>query len=142
MPSTTTNRNPLAGSRWDADRGPRGSWRDRLRRVPGWGHCFRGGVFLGGLALLVAGAAAWMLTALLTMPLVFAGLWLWASEFEWGRRIFHAFVRRGRRMLKDVAARPRRWAGVTVTGLAAGAGAYWVIGRYDLVSAALGAVGL
>jgi hypothetical protein len=87
---------------------------------------FRAGVFVAGLVLVVVSAVAWLLSALLAAPAMFLGLWVWAQEFHWARRLFRAFLHRARALWARMRARPVRWTLITVGGIAAAWGAYWV----------------
>lgn len=69
-------------------------------------------------------------SVLLTVPPVFAGLWVWSGESDCGYRLFHSFLRRARSLWSRVQQRPGRWAVMTLIGLAAGAAGYWLIGHY------------
>jgi len=83
-----------------------------------------------GLLLVLVGVAMWLFSVLLTVPPIFAGLWVWSREFDWGHRLFHAFLRRARSLWSRVKQRPRRWTALTVTGVVAGAAAYWGIAHH------------
>ncbi len=120
----------------------RDGWRERLRRFPVRNRCYRGLVFIGGLVLVVVGGVLWMFSVVLMLPVALAGLWLWSTEFLWGRRLFRAFVGWGRRLWKRIKARPRRWTMITLASIATGALAYWLIGRSGLLEHARTAIGL
>ena len=117
-------------------------WRRRLRLRPGWQRCYRSVVFFAGLLLVLAAAALWLFSVLLMLPLVLAGLWLWATEFGWGRRLFEAVRDRARRLRRRATAHPTRWALLTSGGLAAGGATAWALGRFQLLDRAMTAVGL
>jgi hypothetical protein len=91
---------------------------------------YRAGTFVVGLLLVLVGLAMWLFSVLLTVPPIFAGLWVWSREFDWGHRLFHAFLRRARSLWSRVKQRPARWALMTVTGVAAGAAGYWLMAQY------------
>ena len=97
--------------------------RHRLLRV---------GVFVVGLLLILVGVVMWLVSALLAVPPVFVGLWLWSREFHWGHRLFKAFLGRARSLSSRVKARPMRWAVVTVAGVGVAWALYWVWGHYGL----------
>lgn len=143
MASTVTHdaEDACADERPDAPERAEG-WRSRLRRTRGVGTCFRCGVFAGGLVLVLVGVAMWMFTILLTLPLAFAGVWLWSTEFGWGRRLHAALTRRARRVWAGVRARPVRAVVLTALGWAACTGAYWAATHGSEVSRAARAVGL
>ena len=122
------------------DCGP--AWRERLRRRPGWQRCYRAGVFAAGLVLVVLAATLWALSVLLMLPLVLAGLWVWSTEFGWGRRLFEAVRKRARRLRARVTARPARWVLITLGGLAAGVAGSWALGHFRLLNRVKTAIGL
>ncbi len=139
---TPTYEGPHGSGRASRPRDPRHGWRAWLRRKPAVGPCFRFGVFLAGLVLVLAGAALWLFSALLTLPPVLAGLWIWSKEFHWGHRLFHAFLHRARRVWASVRVRPLRWSVLTAVGVASGAGGSWAIGHFHLLHRATHALGL
>ena len=96
-----------------------------FRRSRGRHHPFRVGVFVAGLLLLLVGAVAWLLSALLAAPPTLLGLWVWSKEFHWAHRLLTWFRRRCAALWTRVRARPFRWTLITVGGVAAGWGAYW-----------------
>jgi uncharacterized protein (TIGR02611 family) len=60
--------------------------RSRVRRLPGGHHLWRTGVFLVGLAVVLAGAI------MLVVPgpgwaVIFLGVGIWATEFLWARSL-------------------------------------------------------
>jgi hypothetical protein len=93
----------------------------------------RVGVFALGLLLVLAGAAAWLVSALLSLPAVFLGLWVWSREFHWGHRLFTAFSRSASSLWSRAKARPVRWALITVGGVVVAWGAYWALGHFRLL---------
>lgn len=114
------------------------------RRSGWWSWCrenrrrhrlLRVGVFVVGLLLILVGAAMWLFSALLAVPPVFIGLWLWSREFHWGHRLFRAFLRVTRSLASRVKARPMRWAVITVVGVGAAWGGFWAWGHYGLPTA-------
>ncbi len=117
-------------------------WRERLRHKPRLLRCYRGSVFVAGLVCVAAAAVLWTLSLLLALPPAFAGLWLWATEFAWGRRLFHGFRKRARLLWRRAKARPRRWGALTVGGLLTGAGASWAVVEFGLLNSVTAAVGL
>jgi hypothetical protein len=90
-------------------------------------RALRVGVFVVGLLLVLAGAAAWLVSALLSLPAVFLGLWVWSREFHWGHRLFKGFLRHARSLWSRVKARPLRWALITIAGVGSAWGAYWAL---------------
>ena len=90
-------------------------WRAKVARTPGLDHCFRAGVFLVGLIVVVGGAALWLFSTLVTTPVILAGLWIWSWEFVWARRLLHKFSYWLSRFWKRVRRRPTKW--TVVTGL-------------------------
>ncbi|WP_200936369.1 hypothetical protein [Marmoricola sp. Leaf446] len=112
-------------------RGPeRRPWRHFVGTVVPADLGLRSGVFALGLALVLAGCALWIFSGLLTVPLVFAGLWVWSWEFAWARRLLHGFRSWVRSRVRGIRERPRRWAAMTVTTLAVTAGCYWAFLSY------------
>ena len=93
MPSISTEGRP-AGSGivvrpgGCASRSGRWTW---LREERGRHLLFRAGVSLVGLLLILAGAAMCLLSALLAIPPVFLGVWVWSREFHWGHELSRAF---------------------------------------------------
>lgn len=102
-------------------------WRARLRSRAGLNRCYRCGVFLAGLAVVLAGCALWLLSVLAAVPAVLAGVWLWSKEFVWGRRLLAALKDYGNRLWKRVKRRPLRWAAITAAGFALGAASCWFV---------------
>ena len=113
-----------------------------MRRKPAVGPCFRGGVFLAGLVLVLVGAALWMFSVLLTLPPLFAGLWIWSSEFRWGHRLLRIFTGHAHQLWGRVRARPLRWSARTVLGVASGAAASWAASHFHLLHRVTVAAGL
>ena len=91
---------------------------------------FRAGVFIAGLLLVLTGAAMWLVSALLSAPPVFIGLWMWSREFHWGHRLFKAFLHKTRSLWSRAKARPLRWAIITVGGIGLAWAAYWAVRHY------------
>lgn len=108
----------------DADSG----WRARLRNRAGLDRCYRCGVFVAGLVVVLAGCALWLLSVLAAVPAVLAGVWLWSREFEWGRRLLAGVKRYGARLWKRARRRPLRWSIMTAAGLALGAASFRFVG--------------
>ncbi len=100
-------------------------WRERVRRTTGANFGLRALVFVAGLVLVLAGAAMWLFSGLLTAPLVLAGLWVWSWEFAWARRLQHRFRLHVRALWKRVRRRPARWTLATLSSIAVGAVGYW-----------------
>jgi hypothetical protein len=94
---------------------------------------FRAGVFVVGLLLVLVGAAMWLLSLLLALPPVFVGLWVWSREFQWGHRLFRAFLRRASSLWSRVKSRPVRWAIITLGGVSVAWVGSWAWGHYGLV---------
>lgn len=122
-------------------RRPAPAWRQRLHLVPGASRCFRVGVFVVGALLVLAGAALWMLSLLLCLPVLLAGLWTWSREFHWGARLHHGVLDRARHAWASARARPRRWAAATTAGLVAGASATWAGDHFHVVDRVVTALG-
>ena len=118
--------NATAAGAPDGDKSDSG-WRERLRSRAGLNRCYRGGVFLAGLAVVLVGCALWLLSVLAAVPAVLAGVWLWSKEFEWRRRLLAVLKRYGFRLWKRVKRRPLRWAVITAAGLALGATSYLLV---------------
>lgn len=117
-------------------------WHDRLRRAPGARACWRGAVFVVGLLLVLAGSAMWAFSILLTLPPVYAGVWIWSTEFAWGRWLLDAVKGRARRLWSRVRAHPLRWVALTAAGACGAAATHAAVGRFDLMEKATTAVGL
>lgn len=84
-------------------------------------------MFLLGSALTLLGVAAWLLSVLLTAPLLLAGLWVWSHEFHWAGRLLgrcHSWTGSLRRR---VEARPVRWGLMTATSIGGSGTAYWLL---------------
>ncbi len=90
-------------------------------------RCYRCGVFLAGLAVVLAGCAVWLLSVLAAVPAVLAGVLLWSKEFAWARRLLAALKHYGNRLWKRVKRRPLSWAVITAASLAPGAASYWFV---------------
>ena len=111
-----------------------GSTADRLgqsaRQAPGRDGVTRNafariGIFVIGFVLVVLGAAAWLLSVLLTVPFMFAGLWVWSREFHWAHRLFGRFLGWGRSLWQRLRAHPVRWGVSTAVSLGCTTAAYW-----------------
>ncbi len=116
-----------AGDRWTGSRAPR-----FVRRSPALHQSWRVIVFVAGLAVVVLGVA------MLPLPgpgwvVIFLGMGIWATEFEWARRV----LRWTRQKVAEAAHRAmdpkvrRRNLVITalvVAALAAGVG--WYLWRY------------
>jgi len=85
----------------------------------------RAGIFLGGSVLVVLGGAAWLLSALLTVPFMLAGLWVWSREFGWAHRLFHRCLDWARSLWGRTRRHPVRWGVATAASIGATALAYW-----------------
>ena len=92
----------------------------------------RVGVFAVGLLLVLAGATAWLVSTLLSLPAVFLGLWVWSREFHWGHRLFKGFLQHAQALWSRVKARPVRWTLITIGGVAVAWGAYRALGHFQL----------
>jgi len=122
----TDLRSPTARAAEDVRR-PDHDQPTRPPNQPGTGTAFRRlGLLLAGAALMVLGAAAWLLSVLLTAPLVLAGLWVWAREFDWAERLFRRVLRWARSLWRRARARPVRWGAMTAAGFGGTAAAYWL----------------
>jgi uncharacterized membrane protein YbaN (DUF454 family) len=84
-------------------------------------------VFLLGSVLNLLGVAAWLLSALLTAPLLLAGLWVWAREFEWAERLLVRVRRWARSLWARVKSQPMTWGLMTATSIGGTATAYWLL---------------
>jgi hypothetical protein len=118
-------------------RRPAPRWRQRAHRVPGFSPCFRVGVFVLGAALVLAGVLLWLVSLLLCLPVLLAGLWTWSREFHWGSRLHRAVLGRAARAWHAARARPARWSAATGAGLACGAALTWAGGHWSVVDRVL-----
>jgi hypothetical protein len=111
----------------------RAGLRSRIRRLPAGPHVLRVVVFLTGLFFVALGVALAALPGPLTIPPVLLGVWIWATEFHWARRL-HLRVRRSADATwLQVRRRPVASAVVTSAGLLAlGVGIY-LVGRYEVL---------
>ncbi len=107
--------------------------RERARRTAGFSHCLQLAVFVAGLALVLVGAALSMLSVLLALPAVLAGLWVWSTEFAWGRRLLGRAVEHAHRLRADVSARPATWALRAAASAVGCVVAYWAVVHYELL---------
>ena len=87
----------------------------------------RATVFAVGSVLHLLAAAAWLLSVLLTAPLMVAGLWVWSREFEWAERWLGRCVRWARSLWERVKAHPVKWGAMTIAGVGVTATAYWLL---------------
>ncbi len=85
--------------------GERWAWRRRLREKPHTRITLRVVVGLLGTLLILAGAVTGPLPGPGGIPLVLLGLAVWSSEFRWAHRLMQRF----KRLVRRVAAWPRRW---------------------------------
>ena len=95
--------------------------------APARGAVRRSGVFVVGLLLVLLGAAAWLLSALLAVPFTYAGLLTWSREFPWARRLLAVFVRWSQVLWKKVEAQPVRWSLSSVVSLGTSTGGYLLL---------------
>jgi hypothetical protein len=119
-----------------------GSFRERVHSKPGRALAWRIGVFLAGLLFVLLGLALTVLPGPLTIPPVLVGLWLWSTEFDWARRIFTSFARKGRTAWKHARQHPVSSVAVTVGGLAAAVLVFWAVGHFELIDKGKSALGL
>ncbi|MET0764190.1 MAG: PGPGW domain-containing protein [Blastococcus sp.] len=118
-----------------------GSFRDRVHSKPGLVHVWRVGVFVAGLLFVLLGLALTVLPGPLTIPPILVGLWVWSTEFEWARRVFATFARKGRGAWRHAKQHPVSSAAVTIGGLAAAGVLFWAVGHFHLVAKAMSAIG-
>ena len=111
----------------------RRQWREALGRTPGLDHCFRAGVFVVGLVVIVGGAALWVFSSLLTTPVIFAGLWIWSWEFVWARRLLHKFRIWLSHFWQRVKRRPTKWTVLTGLGILSGVAVWWACFEFGLL---------
>ena len=119
-----------------------GSFREKVHSKPGWVLAWRVGVFVVGLLFVLLGLALTVLPGPLTIPPVLIGLWVWSTEFDWARKIFATFARKGRDAWKHAKKHPVSSAVVTVGGLAAAGAVFWAVRHFDLVDRGKTALGL
>lgn len=81
-------------------------------------------VLIAGLALIAGGVILWLLSTLLTAPLLVAGLWVLSWEFASARRLLHRFTMWIRPFSRRVRRRTARWTTITTGGIASGAAGY------------------
>jgi hypothetical protein len=105
----------------------RGAAERRAGRDQGTGTLRRIGVFVVGLLLALLGAAAWLVSVLLTAPLMLAGVWVWAREFHWAERLLGRVRRWAGSIGRRVKERPLRWGVGTAVSLVGTATAYWLL---------------
>lgn len=119
-----------------------GSFRDRVRSKPGLRYVWRAGVFLAGLACIVAGFALVVLPGPLTIPPIILGLWIWSTEFEWAHRFFTVWKKKGKEAWAHAKRHPVSSTVITVGGLVMAGAAIWAVTYYDLVARGKQLVGL
>jgi hypothetical protein len=119
-----------------------GSFRERVHNKPGVALAWRVGVFVAGLLFVLLGLALTVLPGPLTIPPVLLGLWVWSTEFDWARRVFATFARKGRDAWQHARQHPVSSAAVTIGGLAAAVLVFWAVGHFDLVEKGKSALGL
>ena len=117
-----------------------GSFRERVHSKPGLLQVWRVGVFAAGLLFVLLGIALTVLPGPLTIPPILVGLWVWSTEFEWARRVFATFARKGREAWQHAKQHPVSSTTVTVGGLAAAGVVFWAVGHYSLVDQAKAAL--
>ncbi len=91
------------------------------------GSLRRTGIFVVGLVLALLGAAAWLVSVLLTAPLMLAGVRVWACEFHWAERLLGRVERWAGSLWQRVKERPLPWGVGTAVSLAGTATAYWLL---------------
>lgn len=99
-------------------------------------------MFLVGLCFVLLGCALVVAPGPLTIPPVLLGLYIWSTEFRWADRLLERAKAKAREAWRDAQRRPVVAALGTVGGLAALGVVIWAAGRYDLVSRALGLLGV
>jgi uncharacterized membrane protein YbaN (DUF454 family) len=82
-------------------------------------------VFVVGGVLNLLGVAAWLVSGLLTAPLLLAGVGVWAREFDWAERLLTHLRRWTDSLWRRANARPARWGIATALSLTATTTAYW-----------------
>lgn len=87
----------------------------------------RTGVFVVGCLIALLAAAAWMLSALLSAPIVVAALSVWAREFEWAKALLDRVQRWTRLIWRRTRAHPIRWGVGTALSLTGTGTAYWLL---------------
>lgn len=116
--------------------------RARIRANPPLHLVYRGLVFVAGLLLMAIGVALAALPGPLTIPPVLLGLWIWASEFRFARRLFDSFKARADDAWAHAKAHRVSSSIVTVGGLVLAGVAIWAVARFELVARARELVGL
>ena len=117
-------------------------FRARLRKTPGGAQLLQVVVFLLGLLLVLAGAAAAVLPGPLTIPPVLVGIYIWSTEFAWADRLLERAKASAKEAWANAKAKPVLSAFVTVGGVAALGVGVFLVGKYELVSRVLQALGL
>ncbi len=103
---------------------------------------FRAVVLLAGLLCMLAAGALWAAASLLlSLPVAYAGLRIWATEFEWGRRLLTAFNKRACRLWARAKARPVLWSLITIGGIVAAVGTSWAAAQFNVLDSLKSAVG-
>ena len=77
--------------------------------------------------LNLLGVAAWLVSVLLTAPLMLAGVWVWSREFDWAKRLLVHVRRWAGSIWRRVRVHPVRWGAATLTSLGGSATAYWLL---------------
>jgi hypothetical protein len=119
-----------------------GSFRERVHSKPGRLRVWRVGVFAVGLLFVLLGIALTVLPGPLTIPPVLLGLWIWSTEFDWARRVFATFARKGRDAWRHARQHPASSTAVTVGGLGAAGLVFWAVGHFSLIDQAKSALGV
>jgi hypothetical protein len=118
-----------------------GTFRARVHSNPSVTLAWRIGIFTAGLLFVLLGIALTVLPGPLTIPPILVGLWIWSTEFDWARRVFATFARKGRDAWRHAKQHPVSSATVTLGGLAAAGAVFWAVGHFRLVDMATSALG-
>ena len=121
---------------------PKHGWLDRVRSKPGLAQVWRIAVFVAGLLCVALGFALAVLPGPLTIPPVLLGLWIWSTEFDWAKRFFTSFKKKGRQTWAHARRHPVSSTLITLGGLVAAGAAFWAVGHFQLVERAKELVGL
>jgi len=121
---------------------PRGSWRDRMRRRPGFGLAYRTIVFVVGALFIGLGFALAVLPGPLTIPPVLLGLWIWSTEFRFAQKLFASFQRKAKEAWHHAKLHPVSSSIITVGGLVGAGIVAWAVAHFEVISRVRDYVGI
>jgi hypothetical protein len=103
-------------------------WRDRFKSKRGTRYAYQAGVFLLGLLVILACLGLWtFLPAVLTIPPMLLGVWIWSTEFPFADGLLEWLRDKGKAGRDYAKKHPVRFGVITAAGFLVAAAAYWTL---------------